>query len=102
MLTLDRYLTDLWADVDKTYSANSEKENETDEKNIIHGCIEQIFLLKKKNRFLKTLLSIGGWTYSSNFSAPLSTHQGRRLFAETAVTLIKNLGFDGKLSSSFK
>lgn len=51
--------------------------------------------LKKINPSLKILISIGGWAWSENFSDAVLTEAGRKLFAATAVDIVRKYQLDG-------
>ena len=88
------YLTDGWADTDIRWADSGDSWDDGGGTNL-YGCLKQLNLLKRRNRQLKVLLSVGGWTYSANFRQPASTPQGRAEFARSCVALIRDLGFDG-------
>ncbi|KAJ3486223.1 hypothetical protein NLG97_g6661 [Lecanicillium saksenae] len=83
--------SDSYADIQKQYAGAQKRDSQA------QGNIEQIYTMKKQNRNMKALLSVGGFSYSAagKFAPATSTVDGRRRFARSAVELIANWGFDG-------
>jgi chitinase len=57
--------------------------------------LKSLSQLKKKNPALKILISIGGWSWSGNFSDAVLTDTARQTFAESAVALLSRFDLDG-------
>lgn len=85
------HITDAWADKDIHYPGDKWDEPG----NNLYGNFKALFKLKQQNRHLKTLLSIGGWTYSPHFHPIVVSELHRKNFVITAVQLMESLGLDG-------
>jgi len=57
--------------------------------------IEEFVPIKAANPHLKLLVSVGGWTFSKNFSNMAATEENRRIFAQSAVKFLREYNFDG-------
>lgn len=81
---------DSWVDVEKPMGGES-----WDSPGDSRGHFAQLRELKKKYPHLKTLISVGGWTWSNNFSDVAAAPEKRKQFAKTAVEFCNKHGFDG-------
>ncbi|KIY64737.1 glycoside hydrolase family 18 protein [Cylindrobasidium torrendii FP15055 ss-10] len=85
-------LSDETADLTKTFEGDDNTEPGTN----VYGCIKQVYRLKLANRSLKTLFSVGGFTYSEQGHFGFVTDAAKRAtFVADAVTFIEDYGFDG-------
>lgn len=85
-------LGDAWADTDKVNTANGD--SWSDPANYLHGNFHQLFLLKQRAPWIKTGISIGGWTWSGQFSTIAATDASRNTFVTSAINFMLNYGFD--------
>jgi GH18 family chitinase len=81
-------LGDPAADVERIYSA-AESVNGRDDSGstAFHGNFNQLLELKQKYPTIKVLISIGGWSWSSNFSTAAQGEASRQRFAASCIDL---------------
>lgn len=87
------YLTDSWADEQIHWADKGDSWN--DSGNNLYGCFNQFRQLKQKNRHLKLIISIGGWSYSANFAPATDSPEKRQKFVDSAIAIVENYGLDG-------
>jgi len=85
-------LGDPYADVEMVNTGKGDAWS--DPSDMLHGNFHQLFRLKQKNRHLKVGLSIGGWTWSGQFSTVAASERSRKKFVASAMQHLLNFGFD--------
>lgn len=81
-------LGDPWADVEKSFDGDTSDQP-------FRGNFNRLLKLKEKYPHIKTLISIGGWTWSSQFSDVALTDESRKKFAQSCIEFIEKYSFDG-------
>ncbi|HEY2491962.1 MAG TPA: glycosyl hydrolase family 18 protein [Paenibacillus sp.] len=79
---------DPWVDVQKSMAGDTWDKP-------IKGSFGQLINLKKANPHLKTIISVGGWSWSNRFSDVAATAATREVFANSAVNFLRKYQFDG-------
>lgn len=82
-------LGDPYADIDRFYPGDCWAPG------CRRGNFHQLEIHKQNHPHLRTLISVGGWTWSSGFSDAVLTAQSRQAFAASIVTFVDDWGFDG-------
>lgn len=82
-------LGDPYADIDKAYPGDCW------DAGCMRGSFHQLQLLKEENPHLKTMISVGGWTWSTCFSGIAISEESREIFAQSCLDFILTYGFDG-------
>jgi chitinase len=79
-------LGDPWADYQMPVdAANSVDGVEDEADNTLHGNFNQLLKLKKLYPNLKVMISVGGWSWSSGFSAAASTESSRKTLVSSCI-----------------
>lgn len=85
------FLSDTWADQEIHYADDSWNDSGKN----LYGNFKALYKLKKQNRHLKVLLSIGGWTYSPTFHPVVISPALRSKFVASAIRILEDNGLDG-------
>ena len=80
---------DPYAAVEKLYPGDSWDQSYAGTYNQLNN------VLRAQYPHIKTLISVGGWTWSGRFSDVALTEQSRSIFAESCVDFIRTYNFDG-------
>ncbi|MEG3614609.1 glycosyl hydrolase family 18 protein [Isoptericola haloaureus] len=79
---------DAYADYGKSYSAAESVSGEADAwDQPLAGSFNQLKQLKEKHPQLKVMISLGGWTWSKNFSRAAATAESRQKFVASCLDL---------------
>lgn len=77
---------DSWADYQRPFAASESVDGTADAAGqALAGNFNQLKELKAANPNLKIVISIGGWSWSSHFSALAATEAGRQKFVQSCV-----------------
>ncbi|WP_264805180.1 glycosyl hydrolase family 18 protein [Cytobacillus sp. NCCP-133] len=79
---------DPYADIEKSFPGDSSTD-------AFKGNFNQLKKLKQKYPHLKTVISVGGWSWSGKFSDAALTESSRTVFADSVVKFLVTYGFDG-------
>ena len=82
-------LGDPYADIDRYYPGDCW------DPGCLRGSFHQLQVLKAGHPHLRTLISVGGWTWSTYFSDIALTEESRQRFAASCVDFVTRYGFDG-------
>lgn len=59
------------------------------------GNFQQLNILKSRRPHIKTLISVGGWTWSDHFSDVFAVQSTREHFCDSLLGFVQQYGFDG-------
>ena len=82
-------LGDAYADIDKFYEGDSWDVDS------LRGNFHQLIILKESHPHIKTFISVGGYTWSTQFPACAMTTTSRQIFARSCIDFVDEYQFDG-------